>query len=179
MTLKQIIKKERKVWHDRFIPSMVAAGVVLIMTLLFQWSGFDIVLLTSISASIVILTSKEKHRLTVAGTAIYSYLVAAIIGFIFLAVQQKWQLDISILAFITISLIVLAMYMLNIFHPPAVGIALGIILYSGPINILLLILVFTFAMFVLVKVIMYAYYKGLVLKEFHHEFLVWDKKLFK
>ena len=70
MNIFQIFNKEKEVWHERFIPSIVAATGVLIITLIMQMKGFDIVLLTSISASLVILTNKQKHQLTVIGTTI-------------------------------------------------------------------------------------------------------------
>tara|TARA_Y100000310_G_C20390163_1_gene672354 strand:+ start:241 stop:783 length:543 start_codon:yes stop_codon:yes gene_type:complete len=179
MNWKQLIKKEREVWHDRFIPSLIAAGAVLIITFILQLSGFDIVLLTSISASIVILTSKEWHRLTVAGTTIYAYIVATVIGFIFLTIEQNFNLSVVVISFLTICTITLAIYMLNIFHPPAVGIALGIVLYKGTALSLVLVLVITILMFIIVKFFMYMYYKHLKFSQFHHEFLIWEKKWFK
>jgi hypothetical protein len=179
MSFHDLIQKERAVWHDRFIPSMIAAFAVFVITLVLQFSGFDIVLLTSISASIVILTSEKWHRLTVLGTSFYAYLLGYMVGFLFRWVNMQFQPSLAVLSFLTISTITLLIYMVNVFHPPAVGIALGIVLYQGSMANLLFILLVTIVLFIIVKGFMYFYYEHLKWKKFHREFMVWEKKLFK
>ncbi len=179
MNWRGLINKEEEIWHERFIPSLVAGGTIFLITLLLEHRGFDIVLLTSISASLVILTSQYQHRLTVLGTAIYSYLVAAFVGFTLRWVLIHYQLGLAMVSFLAIVSITLIIYLLNIVHPPAVGIALGIVLYQGEMSNLLIIFGLTFLMFFVVKFVMYFYSSKLVISKFHHEFLIWEKKLFR
>ena len=179
MDIKTFLTKERIIWHDRFVPSMIAAVAVLIITFILQFSGFDIVLLTSISASLVILTSQKLHHLTILGTAIYSYILASVVGFSFLLLKQSISLSIITTSFITIITISILIYMFDIVHPPSVGIALGIIYYSGSVFNLIFTLVITLIMFIIVKIIMYLYYDHLKIKFLHHEFLIWKKKFLR
>jgi hypothetical protein len=179
MDWRLFVRKEEEIWHERFFPSLIAAGAVFLITLILQIGGFDIVLLTSISASIVILTSQAWHKLTVLGTTFYAYFLAIVTGFFFKYIHVTFELNLATISFLTICTVTLAIYLLNIFHPPAVGIALGIVLYAGSVNTLVSILSFTFAVFILVKGAMYTYYHHLKWKHFHHEFLTWNKKLFK
>ena len=153
MNWGKFVEHERQIWHDRFFPSLIAALAVLIITLVLQRSGFDIVLLTSIASSIVILTNKYKNRLTMLGTAIYSYIIAAVVGFIFLSIERFFNLSIVPISFLTIVTITLLIYLLDVFHPPAVGIALGIVVYQGTAINLLLILAVTFLVFFVIKII--------------------------
>lgn len=179
MDIKTILTKERMIWHDRFVPSMIAAVAVLIITLILQFSGFDIVLLTSISASLVILTSQKLHHLTILGTAIYSYILASVVGFSFVFLKQSISLSITTTSFMTIIVISILIYMFDIVHPPSVGIALGIVYYSGSTFNLLFTLFITLIMFIFVKVIMYIYSEDLKIKFFHHEFMIWEKKFLR
>ena len=84
MTVKSFLKKEKRVWHERFVPSFITAIAVASIALFLKFRGSNIVLVTSLAASLIILTHKFRHKLTILGTVFYSYFLAAVVGFIFL-----------------------------------------------------------------------------------------------
>lgn len=178
MDIHKFIQKEREIWHDRFVPSIIAAIAVLIITIVLQKSGFDIVLLTTIASSIVILTNQHIHKLTVIGTTIYAYIVATLVGLLFIYLRERFVLSTPAVSFLTITTITLVIYLFNVFHPPAVGIALGIVLYKGTLVSLLFILSITIVLFVVLKMVMYMYYEHLHLAKFQNEFLIWKRRIF-
>ena len=67
-----MVKKERLICHKRFLPSFVAGIAVALITLFFEITASNIVLLASLGASAVILTHKQTHRLNILRTVIFS-----------------------------------------------------------------------------------------------------------
>ncbi|MCK4589998.1 MAG: hypothetical protein KAT77_06140 [Nanoarchaeota archaeon] len=170
MNFKQFIKKERQLWHDRFFPGILAALAIAILAFFFEFSGHDIVLLTSIAASIAIITHKHPHKLVILGTTYYSYFLAIVIGFILFFIKQKFIISLPILIFIGVLGSLLIIYALNFFHPPAIGITVGIIIYGKSIFNLFIILALTLLLFFLLKILMYFYYNHLDIRKFKQEF---------
>ena len=134
MNLHNFVKKEKKIWHQRFLPSLIAGVAVAILTLFFQMTAHNVVMFASLGASAAILTHKFIHRLTILYTVIFSYLIALLISLpIFYLVKDfPYAFPISILIVVTFT--TLTLYLLNIFHPPAISAAIAFLLIQDSLS---------------------------------------------
>lgn len=170
MNFRQFLKKERQLWHKRFFPGLLAALAISILTFFLEFTGYDIVLLTSIAASIAIITHKHPQKLVLLGTTYYSYFLAILIGFILFFVRNTTSISLAPLIFIGVLASLLTIYIFNYFHPPAIGITVGIIIYEKTVTNLIIILVLTLILFFLLKILLYFYYHHLHVRNFKQEF---------
>ncbi len=167
MNIKKIFKKERKIWHEHFIPGVLAGVLVALISEFFKMSGSNIALFASIGASAVILTHEYRHHLTMLRTIIGSYILAGLVGIGLLHVEIAHPVRIG-LAIIAITMI---LYSVNLFHPPAISAGLAILLYDRELLSLVYVLLVTLAAFIILRFFIYVFRHRLEVKEFMHEFL--------
>ncbi len=167
MNWHKLLKKERRIWHEHFIPGLLAGILVGLITEFFQLSGSNVALFASIGASAVILTHEYRHHLTMLRTILGSYILA---GSLSLALTQ-----ISMSHPVRVGLVIMAatmlLYSVNLFHPPAISAALAIVLYDRELTSLIYVLLVTMVAFVLLRFFIYVFRHRLEVKEFMHEFL--------
>lgn len=166
MDIKQLVKRERIIWHQHFIPGLLAGFMVALISIFFRLSGANIALFASIGSSAVILTHKYRHHLTMLRTVLGSYLIAGLtsIALMHLPLQRALRI------FLVVLLATMLLYSFNIFHPPAVSAALAVVLADRNLDQLLVFLIATMAAFIIVRLIMYLLHEHLSLAEFFHEF---------
>jgi len=179
MSISDYLKKERKIWHRRFVPSLIAGMAVAILTVFFQMTAHNVVMFASLGASAAILTHKFIHRLNILYVVIFSYLVALLVSLpIFYLVKDfSYAFPTSILIAVTMTTLIL--YLLNIFHPPAISASIAFLLIQDSLTERILIFGSVIVLLIIIKLLTYFfYYENLTLKKFHHEFMFWKKKVF-
>ena len=171
MSLKKFIKKERLIWHKRFIPSLIAGIAVAIITFFFKMTASNIVMFASLGASAAILTHKQIHRLTILRTVIFSYLISLFISGITLYFIHHYTISFSLAALIAVTLATLTMYLADVFHPPAVSAALAFVLLDGGFWETIVIFIAVIILLIIIKLLTYAfYYEHLEMDKFMREF---------
>ena len=171
MSFKKWLKKERTIWHRRFIPSLIAGLTVAIITFFFQLTTSNMVMFASLGASAAILTHQEIHRLSILRTVILSYFIALIISFSTLLFSQHFTLTFPLLALLAITSSTMIMYLFDVFHPPAISATLAFIMFEGDITERIIIFSSVLVLLVLVKLLTYLfYYEQLEMRQFMKEF---------
>ena len=170
MSWKKIIKSKKILWHNHFIPSLFAGLLVALISFIYETTTSNIILFASIGASAVILTNSKSHHLTKLYPVILSYLVAVIFSSIIYLLNKSFVLPIQINLFILVFITGLLLYLLNIFHPPAITASISFILLERPLGdlgwlFLAIILLLTFWRF-----LVYLFIQKLSIKEFKQEF---------
>ena len=160
MSIKDLLKEERTIWHKRFIPSLIAGVAVAIITFFFDMTASNIVMFASLGASAAILTHKYVHKLTILRTVIVAYVLALVVSIIVIYVGSYFNLSFSILALIAITLAVLLMYLFDVFHPPAASATLSFIMIDGGIKEDLIIFFAVIILLIIIKVLTYVFYYG-------------------
>jgi CBS-domain-containing membrane protein len=166
MSLIDYLKKERTIWHKRFIPSLIAGISVAIITFFFEMTASNIVMFASLGASAAILTQKQIHKLTILRTVILSYLIALIISLIVSHIPVSFP----IAALLVVTLTTIGLYLFDIFHPPAISAALAFIMINGGIWEDITIFIAVIILLIIVKILTYAfYYENLEMHKFFQE----------
>tara|TARA_Y100000310_G_C20664169_1_gene806521 strand:+ start:207 stop:770 length:564 start_codon:yes stop_codon:yes gene_type:complete len=177
MSWIDFFKKERAVWHKRFVPSLIAGIAVAIITLFFEMTASNIVMFASLGASAAIITQKYVHKLTILRTVIESYLIALVVSLVVLFLLHQFSFSFSIAVLLAVTLVTLAIYLGDAFHPPAISAALSFILLDGNVWDTLLIFFSVIVLLIIVKLLTYIfYYEHLELNKFHHEFKKFEKE---
>ena len=167
MSLIDYLKKERTIWHRRFIPSLIAGIAVAIITFFFEMTASNIVMFASLGASAAILTHKQIHKLTILRTMIFSYLIALIISLI----VSHLPVSFPVAALIVVTITTISLYLFDVFHPPAISAALAFIMINGGIWEDVAIFIAVIILLIIVKLLTYAfYYENLEMKKFFKEF---------
>jgi CBS-domain-containing membrane protein len=165
------LKKERRIWHKRFIPSLVTGIAVTILTIFFEMTVSNIILFASLGASAAILTTKKIHPLNVLRTVIISYVIALVVSSLLLFVSHHLFMPFSVSVLMAVTLVTLAMYLFNVFHPPAVAASISFLVYDAGFYETFLIFISVIIMMILIKFLTYAfYYEELKMHKFHLEF---------
>ncbi|MBT4805278.1 hypothetical protein HON71_03845 [Candidatus Woesearchaeota archaeon] len=171
MSFPDFLKKERLIWHKRFIPSLIAGMAVAIITFFFEMTASNIVMFASLGASAAILTHKQIHKLTILRTVIISYLISLIISGFILYLVHHYSLSFPIVALIAVTLATLTMYLANVFHPPAISAALAFVLLDGGFWETVIIFFSVIILLIIIKILTYAfYYENLEMDKFMQEF---------
>ena len=171
MSFQDWVKKERTIWHKRFVPSLVAGIAVALITLFFEMTAPNVVLLASLGASAAILTHRHIHRLIILRTVIFAYLIALVVSLLIEYLGRLFQLPFSLLILLTVTFVTIAIYMFNAFHPPVVAASLSFIMFEGGFWELVMIFVSVLILLVLIKLLTYTfYYENLKIKRFMYEF---------
>ena len=170
MEFNKLIKKEKQLWHEHFVPSLIAGLAVALISYGFQKTLSDIVLFASVGASAVILTHSRSHHLTRLRTTIEAYIIAIIVSSLIFFISLFLNLNISVSIFIVIFLVSILMYSINAFHPPAITASLSFILLERPIIDLFYLFVAILILFILIRLLTYTLSQHLPVKEFLNEF---------
>ena len=172
MFIKEFIKKERKIWHRRFGPSLIVGIAVAIITFFFEMTASNIVMFASLGSSAAILTHKYIHRLTILRTVIIAYFIGLIVSLGIVNLTKSINLTFPITALIVVTLTTIGLYLFNVFHPPAVSAALAFIMMkNGGIKEDLTIFFSVIMLLILIKVLTYIfYYENLEMRRIKQEF---------
>lgn len=167
--------KERKIWHKRFIPSLVTGLAVAIITLFFELTTSNIVLFSSLGASASIMTHNKIHELTILRTVVSSYLIALTVSLLVgIGISYGFSSELGVMVTVSITLILL--YLFNIFHPPAVSASLAFLILEGGFAERIMVFIAVIILLIITKLLTYMFfYENLELRKFHLEF----KKIFK
>ncbi len=170
--IKKFFKKERRIWHKRFIPSFIGGIAVAIVSFFFKFSGANIAMFASVGASAAILTNKYRHHLVMLKTILLSYVVSGIIGILILLAGRKFTaLHTSLQIFFVITLSIIALYSFDIFHPPAISAALAVVLYDRSIIELLFLFLSVMILFIIIRFSIYVFYEHHRVRDFVYEFI--------
>lgn len=170
MNLKEFIKKERKIWHAHFIPSLIAAGLVAALGIVLEFTLSNIILFASVGASAFILTNSKSHHLTKLHTATKAYIFSAIISLILFLINKSLPLHFGINIFLSIFIVGMALYLADAVHPPAVSASLAFVLLNKPATTLLIVFVIIIALLIFVRFLTYIFSQHLNIKKFFKEF---------
>ncbi|MBD3259087.1 hypothetical protein GF371_00485 [Candidatus Woesearchaeota archaeon] len=171
MNIHQWLKKERRLWHKHFVPSLIAGVAVAILTLLFEFNAFNVVLFASVGASAVILANLRSHHLTKLRTAIIAYVIAIIVSTGVFLLNLLHNFDPAFNLFFVIFGIAILLYLLDSFHPPAITAGASFILLERPVIELGYLLIAIIVLLVLVRFAAYIFSQHLPLREFYEEFV--------
>ena len=171
MSFLSFLKKERLIWHRRFIPSLIAGVAVAIICFFFKMTVPNIVMVTSLGASAAILTHKYVHKLTILRTVIAAYLIALVVGLSVLFFVHHYSLSFPWAALIAVSLTTLIMYLGNVFHPPGVSASLSFLMFDTGFWETITIFFAVIVLLIIIKLLTYAfYYEHLEMNKFKQEF---------
>jgi len=170
MNLKRLLKRERLLWHRHFIPSVLAGLAVALVSLIYQITVSNIVLFASVGASAAILTNTRSHHLTKLRTTILAYMVSIIISSMVYALNFFLPLHISVNIFLLVFLVGLFLFLLNVFHPPAITASLSFILLERPVFELIYLFFAIIILLIIVRLLTYTISQRLSLREFLKEF---------
>lgn len=171
MNLGKLIRKEKEIWHDNFIPSFVAGLAVAIIALFFEFSEGNIVMFASVGASAVILTHKSRVHLTKLKTVILSYILASGISLLVFYASLIFNVPLQIRILVAVTLSSLFLYSFNVFHPPAISAGVSFIIFQRPVSELLALIGSVLMLFIVVRLFIYIFSEKFTFKEFIYEFL--------
>ena len=170
MQLKKLIVKERLLWHKHFLPSLLTALVVGLLSFIYEYNTSSIVLFASIGASATILTHSRSHHLTKLHTTIKAYILAIIISLLVYLLNSVIPLHNSINIFLLIFLVSLSLFLTNAVHPPAIGAAISFILRKESLAELAYLFTAVILLLIAVRFLAYLLSQHLSVKEFEKEF---------
>lgn len=171
MNLRRIIKKEKKIWHDHFIPSFVAGVAVAIIALFFEFTEGNIVMFASVGASAVILTHRTRAHLTKLKTVLLAYILASAVSLLIFYASYFFDVILEIRLLVAVTLITILLYSFDVFHPPAISAGVSFLIFHRPVLELLGLIFSVLLLFVLVRLFIYIFSQHLSLKEFWYELL--------
>jgi len=148
--LNDWVKKERVIWHRRFGPSLIAGIAVALITLFFEMTAPNIVLLASLGASAAILTHKQIRRLNILRTVIFAYLISLSVSLLIGFLGDLFSLPFSLIVLLTVTFVTISIYLFNVFHPPVVAASLSFIMFKS--GLWELIMIFTSVLVLLVLI---------------------------
>ena len=167
---ERFLKKERRIWHSHFLPSLGAALAAALVTLVFKATLSNVILFASIGASAFILTNAQKHHLTKLNTTVRAYIIAIAISALVYFLNQVVPLHLSFNIFMLVFLVGLGEYSFDAIHPPAISASLSFVLLQRPPQDLIYLFLTIFGILVIVRLSVYLYSQHLTVNEFMHEF---------
>ncbi len=177
MSFKTWLKRRRTIWHERFIPSLIAGLAVAILTFFFSMTTSNLVLFSCLGASAAILTHYKVNKINILSTVILSYFLALIVSSLTSALSVLFSFSLNIEVMIAVTLTTMGLYLFDIFHPPSVASSIAFLTFEGHFYDKLLVFISVIILLVIIKFLTYAfYYERLEMKKFHHEFLMFSKK---
>ncbi|MFH1408687.1 MAG: HPP family protein [Nanoarchaeota archaeon] len=171
MAWHEFITKEKRLWHEHFIPSFIAGLAVALLAFIFQITVANIVLFASVGSSAIILTHAHHHHLTKLRTTIAAYLIAIIFSMSIYIINMYMPLSLPVSMFILIFCVAMLMYLLDTFHPPAITASLSFLLLERRAVDLIYLFVAIIAMFIMVRLITYVLSQNLPIQKFFQEFV--------
>jgi len=170
MDYKKLLRRERILWHNHFIPSFLAGLAAALISLLYQMTIANVVLFSSVGASAAILTNNRSHHLTKLHTTIVAYVIAVVISSSVYLLDKEIPIHISVKIFLLVFLVALFQFLLNAFHPPAISGSLAFILLDRSIIDLLYLLSEITILLIFVRFTSYLISQHLTISEFVKEF---------
>ncbi|MBN2111549.1 hypothetical protein JW707_00455 [Candidatus Woesearchaeota archaeon] len=170
-------EKKRHVWHGHFLPALIVGVVIVIITFFLDYfSAAGIDMLASIVASVVILTHRYRHRLTMLGTIISAYVTSTIFTVVLITVLRRWNVSLRFQLFAVLFLLVIILYWLNVFHPPAISFSIAFVFFIEGISKFFYVLFMAVVLFVGVRAVVYLVYDHLSIKDFVYEFIMEEEQ---
>lgn len=172
--------KKRILWHRSFEPALIIAIAVISASFFMEYfSGSGILMLSSIAASISVLTHKYRHHLTTLGNIISAYLAGALFSVVLVYLMRLGGVSIKLQVFALLFAVMGLLYFLNLFHPPAITFSLAFIIFrKGTLNYFF-ILFMLIVIFIATRIVIYNIYEHLSIKEFVYEFVKEEENLLK
>ena len=170
MSLSTFLRRERQLWHNHFIPSLIAGIGVAVVALLFEFTVSNIVLFASVGASATILANFHSHHLTKLHTTIVSYIIAIIVSLLLYFLNTLIELPLAINLFFVVFLIAIIVFLVNSFHPPAISAGVSFFLFERTLADLFYLFIAILVLFVLIRFLTYTVSQHLSIREFWKEF---------
>lgn len=170
MTLNEFLKRERALWHNHFVPSLIAGVGVAIVALVFEFTVSNIVLFASVGASAAILANVHSHHLTKLHTTIISYAVAIIISLLLYFINTLISLPLALNLFLVVFLVGIVVFLFNSFHPPAISAGVSFFLFERCLLDLLYLFLAIIVLFTIIRFLTYIISQHLAVREFWKEF---------
>ena len=170
MNFDKIIKREKILWHNHFIPSLLAGLLVGLITFLYQATISNILLFSSVGASALILTNSKSHHLTKLRTTIISYFITIIISLGVYYLNKLIVVPLYLNIFLLVFLIGIVMFLANSFHPPAVAAGIAFIVLDRGVIELLYLFFSIIVLLILIRFLVYTLSQHLSVREFRKEF---------
>ena len=170
MRFKRFIKKERRIWHKHFIPSLLAAIIVGGISYLYDTTISNVILFSSVGASAMILTNSKTHHLTRLHTIIFAYIVTLVISILLYGFNSIFELHISVNIALMLFLVGITLFLVDSFHPPAITAALAFILLDQGILDLIYLFIAILLLLISVRFATYVISQRLSPRKFFKEF---------
>ena len=170
MDFKKWMKRKRILWHNHFIPSLIAAVVVAVLSFLYNLTISNIILFASVGASAIILTNTRSHHLFKLKTIITAYFIAIIISSLVYLLNTIVTLHTSINLFLLIFLVGFSLFLFDASHPPAIASSISFILLDRPLIYLIYLFFAIMMLLVILRFITYVASPKLSIKDFYKEF---------
>lgn len=161
---------ERRLWHKHFIPSVIAGLVVAAIALFFELTAANAILFASVGASAMILSHTQSHHLIKLRASIIAYTAMIVIAIIIREANVFLPVPDPLNIFLSVTLVGLAIILLDAFHPPAVSASLSFVLFELPLASLIWLFIAVIILLVTVRFLTYTISERLPLKEFVQEF---------
>lgn len=160
----------KSIWHDHFVPSLVAGVVIGVIVYFYDTTVANILFFASVGSSAVILSNSTSHHLVKLRTTMIAYglliLLAPLIQLVIRYVGLHEAVTIGVLVF-SVSV---AMFWLNAFHPPAISAAVAFIFFEGSLLDLVYLFLLVMLVFTAIRFLMYVSYQHLSPRQFWNEF---------
>jgi len=143
---------------------------VAVLALLFKANLPNIILFGSVGASAAILTNSDSEHLIKLRTALIGYSLAILFSSIIFLFNRVLDLPLALNILLVIFPVTLAQFLLNSFHPPAVGASLSFILLDKDINQLASLFITILVLLIIVRMITYVFSNNLSVEKFWDEF---------
>ncbi|MFP4424780.1 MAG: hypothetical protein ACLFP2_06165 [Candidatus Woesearchaeota archaeon] len=116
MDLQKFLKREKKIWHRRFVPSLAAALLAGFISYVIDFTLSNVVLFASVGALAFILTNTKHHHLATLSTTILAYTIALIISSLVYMANQYYLLHMSINIFLLVFFVGISLYLMRSIH---------------------------------------------------------------
>jgi hypothetical protein len=170
MDFKGFINRRKSMWHKHFLPSLLAAIVVAIISFLYEVTISNIILFASVGASAIILTNSKSHHLTKLHTVVISYVICIVVSMMVYVINIFILLHMSVNIFLLVFLVGILLFLFNVFHPPAITASLSFILLQRPAVDLVYLFVAIIILLIIVRIATYKLSQHLSLRKFLNEF---------
>lgn len=174
---KQILKK-REVWHSHFDAGLVAAFFILLFfTFIGSFSFAGAMMISATVYSIIILTHRHRHHLTILGTIVSAYLAAGFSSMLIVTLLKMGMAPAINQAIAVLIIITALLYALNLFHPPAVLFAAAFVVFRLSAESYVIVLLLTILIFIITRLAVYTLYDNLKIRDFAYEFIREEQKI--
>jgi len=171
---------DKKVWFnpDQTTHTLLLTLMIVISVLFYgSISAAGVLILGSFLASTLILLHKYRHHLTTVGTITFSYFIAGFLAIGIVSVLRALNTPFESVALITVFLLGLSLFWLDLFHPPALSFGTAYVVFPLGLAEYLLAICGIIFCFVLIRAVMYMLHEHLSLNHFIHELIKEEEEL--